>query len=332
MPAAGVDAEVTAVAAKGVVKSGSRTRPAMDLSWRKQILVSGFSGTAAGGLTALLFCPFDVVRTNMAVHHIGNASGFGGRAAGGGILSTTRHVYARQGFLGFYTGLGTTFVALAPNWGVYFATYKFTKEKCHEYMDSSFEESAVVHVISAAFAAAVTDIAVNPAWLIKTRLQTQTYRSAPQQYTGIWNAFQTIVRTEGVLSLWRGLSAQLLGIGHVIIQFPMYEQLRKRFKGAKEEVSVTDTLMASSFSKVVASTCAYPHEVLRMRLYFQKDSDHQPYSGLRDAVKRILKEEGMAGLYRGLSANLLRVIPATAVTFVAYEELSKRFNKYLRKI
>lgn len=268
----------------------------------------------------------------MAVHHISSSGGLGahGATVGGGLLSTVRQVFAKQGFRGFYAGLGTTFVALAPNWGVYFASYKFTKDKLHSVLDTCYEETAFVHVISAATAAAVTDVAVNPAWLIKTRLQTQMYRSSPQQYSGILDAAKTIVRTEGVWALWRGLSAQLLGIGHVIIQFPMYEQLRKRFKGTKEEVSVTDTLLASSISKVIASTCAYPHEVLRMRLYFQKDSDHKPYSGLRDAVQRILRSEGVAGLYRGLSANLVRVIPSTAVTFVAYEELSKRIMKHLR--
>ena len=49
---------------------------------------------------------------------------------------------------------------------------------------------------------------------------------------------------------------------------------------------------------------------------------------LLGALRQILRSEGLAGLYRGLGVNLIRVIPSTAVTFVTYEQL----NSYLMTV
>jgi Mitochondrial carrier protein len=46
---------------------------------------------------------------------------------------------------------------------------------------------------------------------------------------------------------------------------------------------------------------------------------------------QILKEDGIGGLYRGLKANLLRTIPAAAVTFVTYEESRKLLIEWADK-
>jgi len=37
------------------------------------------------------------------------------------------------------------------------------------------------------------------------------------------------------------------------------------------------------------------------------------------SLRSILTQEGVAGLYRGISPNLLKVIPAVTVSYVVYE-------------
>ena len=46
------------------------------------------------------------------------------------------------------------------------------------------------------------------------------------------------------------------------------------------------------------------------------------YSGSLDCVGKIYKLEGGIGFYKGLTPNLLRVVPATMITFAVYENLS----------
>jgi solute carrier family 25 folate transporter 32 len=38
-----------------------------------------------------------------------------------------------------------------------------------------------------------------------------------------------------------------------------------------------------------------------------------------DAISQIWAQEGIAGFYKGLGPNLLRVLPSTWVTFLVYE-------------
>lgn len=44
-----------------------------------------------------------------------------------------------------------------------------------------------------------------------------------------------------------------------------------------------------------------------------------PKLSMTDLFRNIVTREGVAGLYRGISPNLLKVIPAVTVSFVAYE-------------
>ena len=54
--------------------------------------------------------------------------------------------------------------------------------------------------------------------------QTQS-RSEPR-YRHTLDAALTIYRSEGIRAFYRGLLPSLLGIAHVAVQFPLYEQLK----------------------------------------------------------------------------------------------------------
>ena len=46
------------------------------------------------------------------------------------------------------------------------------------------------------------------------------------------------------------------------------------------------------------------------------------YGGPVDTVVKVVKGEGVRGLFKGLSTNLLRVVPSAAITFVVYEQVA----------
>jgi solute carrier family 25 folate transporter 32 len=99
-----------------------------------------------------------------------------------------------------------------------------------------------LHIMSAMIAGAASTTCTNPLWVIKTRfmvrfisrrseacfdtlpIQTQTWDEP--RYLHTIDAARTIYRSEGVRAFYRGLLPSLLGIAHVAVQFPLYEQLK----------------------------------------------------------------------------------------------------------
>jgi solute carrier family 25 (mitochondrial phosphate transporter), member 23/24/25/41 len=55
------------------------------------------------------------------------------------------------------------------------------------------------------------------------------------------------------------------------------------------------------------------------------------YNGLLDAFMKIIKEEGPAELYRGLTPSLIGVIPYSATNYFAYDTLRKAYRKIFKQ-
>jgi solute carrier family 25 folate transporter 32 len=72
---------------------------------------------------------------------------------------------------------------------------------------------------------------------------------------------------------------------------------------------------------MTASVATYPHEVVRTRLQTQRrlllpSGVPRKRSGIIRTTRKIIHFEGWRGLYKGLSVNLIRTVPNSAVTML----------------
>ena len=94
----------------------------------------------------------------------------------------------------------------------------------------------------------------------------------------------------------------------------------------EEHLSMYETAMIGTFASIVAQTATYPLNVVRTRLQTQGVNNRpRMYNGMFDCFRHIIKKDGPQGLFRGLLANYLKAVPASAITFVAFEEVNKFF-------
>ena len=85
-----------------------------------------------------------------------------------------------------------------------------------------------------AFAAAVAStISINPLDVVKVRLYSQPMRpdGRGSLYDGSLHCLRKVVATEGVLALWKGVSAAFLRIGpHTVLTFTFIGAMRRAEK------------------------------------------------------------------------------------------------------
>ncbi|KAI7996489.1 hypothetical protein LOK49_LG10G00766 [Camellia lanceoleosa] len=282
------------------------------MGWRGLVVTVGNMQTSGGNeegssgvgaIAATFVCPLDVIKTRLQVHGLPEAHHSGPK--GIIIITSLQNIIRTEGLKGLYRGLSPTLVALLPNWAVYFRVYGYLKDLLHTHVNNSGQLTFGSNMIAASGAGAVTAIAANPLWVVKTRLQTQGMRPGVVPYTGIFSALRRIAHEEVIRGMYR--------------QYNPYK------------VSPGKLAIASSVSKVVASVMTYPHEVVHSRLQEQGQlrNSKVKYAGVVDCIKQVFQKEGLPGFYRGCTTNLLRTTPSAVITFTSYEMIHRFLEQIL---
>ncbi|RDW61672.1 hypothetical protein BP5796_11564 [Coleophoma crateriformis] len=132
-----------------------------------------------------------------------------------------RCVFGQEGIAGLYRGVTAVTLKQSSNSVVRFTSYNFLLDQA---MASWGEKrKAASSVIAGAGAGLITVYCTMPMDNIKTRLQAI---GGAARYSGSWRCLTSIVKEEGILSLWKGTSPRLVRLTvSGAISFAIYEQV-----------------------------------------------------------------------------------------------------------
>ncbi|CAI4036882.1 hypothetical protein SMKI_16G1790 [Saccharomyces mikatae IFO 1815] len=294
--------------------------------------IAFLAGGVAGAVSRTVVSPFERVKILQQVQSSTNSYNQG-------IFSSIRQVYHEEGIKGLFRGNGLNCVRIFPYSAVQFVVYEACKKKLFHVDDYGGQEQLTntQRLFGGALCGGCSVVATYPLDLIKTRLSIQTAnlnslsRSKAKNISkppGIWKLLSETYRLEGGLKgLYRGVWPTSLGVvPYVALNFAVYEQLREiGINTSDTQPSWKNNLYKLTIGAVsggIAQTMTYPFDLLRRRFQVLAMGGYElgfRYTSVWDALVTIGKTEGFRGYYKGLSANLFKVVPSTAVSWLVYE-------------
>ena len=183
----------------------------------REVWISLASGVGGGVICSLICAPLDVAKVRLQIQGSLRVKKYTG-----GITSTLTSIYREEGIRGTFRGLGPTLFTVPIFWGTYWPIYNQSKR----YIIQNYPDISIplAHLSAAIISGVIGDIITNPFWVTRTRIQTLALHPESKLYNtkvGTLGMMKTIYREEGFFAFYKGLSASILGLTHVAIQFPL---------------------------------------------------------------------------------------------------------------
>ncbi|KAI8596322.1 mitochondrial carrier domain-containing protein [Dissophora ornata] len=261
-----------------------------------------------------------------------------------GTWDGVKKIVRYEGATSLWRGLSPTVAMSIPATVIYFVGYDYLKvvlsEKARMLSPESggilFGQTSFVYecrdtlapLVAGGFARTVAATVISPLELFRTRMQsvhTDT-KGNSGLFRGVSQGIVAMVRSEGVLSLWRGLGPTLWrDVPFSAIYWMGYEDIKKRIISwdlgnhpQKPVLNEFEIAFASgALSGMVAATLTTPFDVAKTRR--QVDLMQPVHTKIISLMRAIVQEEGYRGLWRGLTARVAKVAPSCAIMISSYE-------------
>lgn len=184
------------------------------------------------------------------------------------------------------------------------------------------------YVVGAGLFTGVT-VALYPVSVVKTRLQVASKDAVERN---VLSVAKGLLKTDGIPGLYRGFGTVITGaIPARIIFLSTLETTKVAAFRMLEPFKLSETTQAAiangfagMTSSLFAQSVFVPIDVVSQKLMVQGYSGHAKYSGGLDVVRKVLRTDGIKGLYRGFGLSVITYSPSSAVWWASYGS-SQRF-------
>jgi len=270
------------------------------LPLREKLLV----GAVAGIVGTSCIYPLDMIKTRL------QASGQGGPQYIG-ITDCVRRIVAKEGWRGFYRGLGPNLTGVTPEKAIKLAA----NDQVREYFEQP-DGSVMPHhqVLAGASAGFCQVVATNPMEIVKLRVQLQATLPSDQRITSI-----EVVKRLGLKGLYRGAPATLCrDVPYSMIFFPTYAFVKDWLADPiTGETDVLKNLAAGTCAGACAAGLMTPMDVVKTR--FQQQGGKQKYGTLYNTAALTMKSDGPFAFYKGAVPRMATQGPLFGIALAAFE-------------
>jgi len=193
----------------------------------------------------------------------------------------------------------------------------------------------MVDFLMGGVAAAVSKTAAAPIERVKLLIQNQDEMlragRLDRKYDGIGECFSRTAKNEGIMSLWRGNTANVIRYFPTqALNFAFRDTYKSMFAFKKERDGYAKWMAGNLASGGAAGATSllfvYSLDYARTRLANDaksaaKGGGGRQFNGLVDVYRKTLASDGIAGLYRGFGPSVLGIVVYRGLYFGMYDSL-----------
>lgn len=172
--------------------------------------------------------------------------------------------------------------------------------------------TTVESMIAGAIAGSATVILTNPIWVVNTRMTTRKTSDnkegetlpggAPPKKPSTLGTLAALLKNEGPQALFAGVVPALVLVINPILQYTLFEQMKNAVE-KKRRITPTVAFFLGALGKLFATSVTYPYITVKSQMHVASAGEKK--GGMMQAMNRVIKEEGYAGLYKGMFLFLL---------------------------
>ncbi|XP_061925223.1 solute carrier family 25 member 44-like isoform X2 [Entelurus aequoreus] len=266
--------------------------------------------------------PATLIRTRLQVQR--------GKSLYSGTFDAFVKILRAEGVRGLYRGfMVNTFTIISGQ--AYITTYELVRKYVSNYSDDNTVKSLVAGGAASLVAQSITvpiDVVSQQLMmqgqgehLSRFRLHSKSETGKPKRVFGQTRSIVTqIFAADGLPGFYRGAVASLLTyIPNSAVWWPFYHFYAEQLSNLAPSdcPHIVLQAMAGPLAAATASTVTNPMDVVRARVQVEGRTS------IIDTFRQLIRDEGVWGLTKGLSARIISSTPTAIVMVVGYETLKK---------
>ena len=150
----------------------------------------------------------------------------------------------------------------------------------------------------------------NPIWVVNTRMTARKSESdsptLPTKEDGseekqirasTIGTLMKIIKEDGFMRLFAGVMPALVLVLNPILQYTVYERLKQMVEKTRK-VGAKESFVLGALGKLAATSITYPYITVKSRAHVATGESAK--EGMTASLRRIIREEGVSGLYAGM--------------------------------
>mmetsp|Transcript_12231 Transcript_12231/g.19879 ORF Transcript_12231/g.19879 Transcript_12231/m.19879 type:complete len:283 (+) Transcript_12231:1068-1916(+) len=119
--------------------------------------------------------------------------------------------------------------------------------------------------------------------------------------TTFWSTFIKIWNESGLAGFYKGIAPALV----LTLNPGISSAVRHRLIPSGKQATHAQNFWSGAISKAIASSCTYPFVIAKVQMFTRdEEKDGEKKQDMFEIIQKILKHEGLAGLFKGLETQL----------------------------